>query len=149
MLGILVERAWAIEDLLVLLIIVALGARLIDGGDDVVWLAAAILARLGSFCSITAAVTMVTTVIEAAVVVASVVVAMRWAMSSHILVEAHLGFLGVSVLAVMIISPIPVGGLRLNLEQSSQWWSPRMKEVMTSASVILGIEFLISEKRRM
>ena len=57
--GILVKRAWAIEDLLVLLIVVVLGTRLIDDGDDVVWLAAMILARLGSFCSITAAVTMV------------------------------------------------------------------------------------------
>ena len=36
MLGILVERAQAVEDLLVLLIIVALGARFIDGGDAVV-----------------------------------------------------------------------------------------------------------------
>ena len=36
MLGILVERAWAIEDFLVLLVVVALGARFINGGDDVV-----------------------------------------------------------------------------------------------------------------
>ena len=34
--GVLVERAWAIEDLLVLLIIVMLGARLIDVGNKVV-----------------------------------------------------------------------------------------------------------------
>ena len=49
MLGVLVERAWAIEDLLVLLIVVTLGARFINGGDDVVWPAVAILTRLGSF----------------------------------------------------------------------------------------------------
>ena len=36
MLGVLVERAWAIKDLLVLLIIVALGARFINRGDDMV-----------------------------------------------------------------------------------------------------------------
>ena len=49
MLGVLVERAQAIEDLLVLLVIVALGARFFDGGDDVVRSTAAILTRLGSF----------------------------------------------------------------------------------------------------
>ena len=60
------------------------------------------MTRLGSFRPITAAVTMVTAVIEAVVIVASVVgavvVAARWAMSARILVEAHLGFLGVGVL---------------------------------------------------
>jgi len=34
--GVLVKMARAIEDLLVLFIVVALGARLTDGGDDVV-----------------------------------------------------------------------------------------------------------------
>ena len=47
--GVLVEGAWAVEDLLVLLIVVALGARLIDGSDKVVWPAAVILTGLGSF----------------------------------------------------------------------------------------------------
>ena len=60
------------------------------------------MARLGSFRSITAAVTMVTVVVVAAVVVASVVgavvVAACWAMSARILIEAHLGFLGIGVL---------------------------------------------------
>ena len=36
MFGVLVKRAQAIEDLLVLLVVVALGARLTDGSDDVV-----------------------------------------------------------------------------------------------------------------
>ena len=36
MFGVLVERAWAIKDLPVLLIVVALGPRFIDGGDDFV-----------------------------------------------------------------------------------------------------------------
>ena len=58
MLGVLVERARGVEDLLVLLIIVVLGARFIDGSDDVVWPTAAILARLRSFRSIMATVTM-------------------------------------------------------------------------------------------
>ena len=35
-LAVLVERAWAFEDLLVLLVIVALGARFVNGGDDIV-----------------------------------------------------------------------------------------------------------------
>ena len=46
-LGVLMERARAIEDLLILLIVVALGARFIDGSDDVVWSVAAILTSLG------------------------------------------------------------------------------------------------------
>ena len=66
------EGAWAIEDLLVLLVVVALGARLIDGSDEVVWPAAAILTGLRSFWPITAAVLVETTVVVAAVVVASV-----------------------------------------------------------------------------
>ena len=36
MLGILVERAWAVKDLLVLFVIVVLSARLTDSGNDVV-----------------------------------------------------------------------------------------------------------------
>ena len=43
MLGVHVERARAVEDLLVLLVIVALGTRFINGGDNVVWLAVVIL----------------------------------------------------------------------------------------------------------
>ena len=49
MLGVLVKRARAVDDLLVLLVVVVLGARFINGGDDVVSLAAAILTRFGSF----------------------------------------------------------------------------------------------------
>ena len=45
---------------------------------------------------------MVTAVVAAAVAVAlvigAVIIAARWAMSAHILVEAHLSFLGVGVL---------------------------------------------------
>ena len=47
--AVLLERTRAIENLLVLLIVVALGARFIDGGGDVVWPAATILTRLRSF----------------------------------------------------------------------------------------------------
>ena len=43
MLGVLVERAWAFKDLLVLLIIVVLGSRLVNSGDDMVWSAVATL----------------------------------------------------------------------------------------------------------
>ena len=49
MLGVLVERAWVIEDLLVLLVIVVLGTRFINNSNDMVWLVATILTRLGSF----------------------------------------------------------------------------------------------------
>ena len=49
MLAIFLERARAFEDLLVLLIIVALGVRFVNSGDDVVWSAAAILSGFGSF----------------------------------------------------------------------------------------------------
>ena len=73
MLDVLVKRAWAVKDFLVLLIVVAHSARLIDGGDDVVWPMAAILARPGSFCSIMATIAMVVAVVGAAVAVASVV----------------------------------------------------------------------------
>ena len=102
MLDVHVERVHAVEDLLVLLIIVVLGTRFINGNNDVVWLVAVILTRLGSFWPITVAVPMVTAVIIVAVVVAlvigAVVVAARWAMSARIFVEAHLGFLGIGVL---------------------------------------------------
>ena len=92
----------AVEDLLVLLIVVALGPRFIDGGDDVVWPAAAILARLGSFRPIMAVVMMVTAIVVVVVVVASVieavVVAARRAICARIFVETHLSFLSVGVL---------------------------------------------------
>ena len=90
MLGVLVERARAVEDLLVLLIVVALGSWF--SSDDVVWLAAAILTRLGTFLPIIATIQMVTVVIVATVVVAPVVgaiiAAASWVMSACILVKA-------------------------------------------------------------
>ena len=102
MFGVLVERARAIEDLLVLLVVVVRGARFIDGGNDVVWPAATILAKLGSFWLITTAVTMVTAVVVAAVVVASVIGAVVmvacWVMSARILIEVHLGLLSIGIL---------------------------------------------------
>ena len=72
-LAVLVERARALEDLLVLLVIVALGARFINGGNDVVWSAAAILTSSGPFWPITTTVLMVAAVVVAAVTVASFV----------------------------------------------------------------------------
>ena len=59
-LDVLMEEARAFEDLLVLLVVVALGARFINGGDDVVWSAVVILTRFGPFWPITATVPMVT-----------------------------------------------------------------------------------------
>jgi hypothetical protein len=79
-----------------------LGARLTDGGDDVFWLAVVILSRPVSSCPITVAVVMVAMIVRAAVamtpVVRVIIVVVRRAMSACILVEAHLGFLDVSVL---------------------------------------------------
>ena len=102
MFGVLVEGARAIEDLLVLFIVVALGARFIDDSDDVVRPAVVILTGLGSFLPITAAVPMIIAVVVAAVVVASVVgavvVAARWAMSARILIEANFGLFNVAIL---------------------------------------------------
>ena len=65
-------------------------------------MAVTILTRLGSFWLITVAVPMVNAVIVAAVIVALVVgvvvIAVSWAMSACILIEAYLGFLGIGVL---------------------------------------------------
>jgi len=101
-LDVLVERARAFEDLLVLLVIVALGARFVDSGDDMVWSAAAILTRLGSFWPITSIVPMVTVVVIAAVAVApvigAIVTVVSWAMSACILVEAYFSLFGIGVL---------------------------------------------------
>ena len=154
MFGILVEGAQAIEDLLVLLVVISLGARLIDGSDEVVWLPAVILTGLGSFWPITAAIPVETTVIVAAVVVASVIgaiiVAARQPICARIFIEVHLSFLGIGVL---------VGGcdhlvdayrwLAVELGTELAVMKSRTKAVMTSASVMLGIEFLISKKRLM
>ena len=68
MFGVLVKRAWVVEDLLVLFIIVTLGVRLTNGGDDVFWSVVVILARPVSSCSITATIAMVAAVVGAAVV---------------------------------------------------------------------------------
>ena len=80
-----------------MLIVIALGARFINGCNNVVWSAAAILTRFGPFWPIMATVPMVTAVIVVSVVGSLVTVA-SWAMSARILVEVHLGFLGVDVL---------------------------------------------------
>ena len=102
MFDILVEGARAVEDLLVLLVIVALGARLIYITDKVVWPAAAILTWLGSFWPITTDVLVETSFVIAAVVVApvvrAVVIAVRRAICARIFIETYFSFLRVSVL---------------------------------------------------
>ena len=130
MLGVLVERALAIKDLLVLLIVVALGVRIIDGSNKVVCPAAAILTRLGSFWPITAVVPVETVVVIAAVVVASiigaVVVAVRWAICARIFVDTHLSFLRMSVLV----------GSRDHLADACRWLAVELGTelaVMTSS----------------
>ena len=114
--GVLVQGARSIEDLLVLLIVVTLCARLIDIGNKVIWSAAAILTRFESIWPITSAVPVETLVVVAAIVVLSVVIAVivaanvmlsvvvavvvaaRRAISARIFVKTHLRFLGVGVL---------------------------------------------------
>ena len=135
MLDVLVERARAIEDLLVLLIVVALCAWLIDVGNKVIWSAAAILTRFESVWLITSAVPVETTVIIAAIIVLSVVVAVvvaanvmlsvvvavvvaaRRAISARIFVKTHLRFLGVGVL---------VGGCD-HLADAGRWLSIELR----------------------
>ena len=129
MLVVLMEGAWAFKDLLVLLVIVALGARFFNGGDDVVWSAAAILTRFGPFWPITATVPMVTTVVVAAVamasIVASLIAATSWVMSARILVESHFGLFGVGVL---------IGG-RNHLANPLRWLAIKLgAEVMVTES---------------
>ena len=102
MLAILVERAWALEDFLVLLIAVTLGARFINDSDDVVWLAAAILASFRPFWPIAATVLMVAMVIIAAVTVALfievLVAAASWAMGARILIEVNFDVFSIGIL---------------------------------------------------
>jgi hypothetical protein len=100
--GVLVEQARAVEDLHVLLIIVALGVRFVDGSDDVVWPTVVILARLGPFLPISTAVIRITMVNKMAVVVALVgrvvIIPMCWSLGARILIEAHLDLHGIGVL---------------------------------------------------
>ena len=102
MFGVLVKRAWDVEDLLVLFVLVTLGARLTNGDDNVFWPVAVILARPVSSYSIMATVAMVVIVVRAAVTVTSVVgaiiVAVRQSLSACILVKAYFGLLGIGVL---------------------------------------------------
>ena len=99
---VLVERAQAFEDLFVLLIVVAFGMRFVNGGDDVVWSAVAILTSFGPFQPIAAIVLMVAVVIVAVVTMASfigvLVVAASWAVSARILVEVNFGLFSIGVL---------------------------------------------------
>ena len=75
-LAVLVEGAWAFEDFLVLLVVVALGVRFVNGGDDVVWSVVVILTSFAPFRPITTTVMMVATIIVAAITVASFIEAL-------------------------------------------------------------------------
>ena len=124
MFGVLVKRAWAVEDLLVLFVVVTLGVRLTNGGDDVFWPVTAILARPVSSCSITAAIAMIAAIVGTTVIMMSVIeaiiVSVRWSLSACILVEAHLGFLCISVLVGGSYHFTDTGWLlTVNLERSS------------------------------
>ena len=97
---------------------------------------------------------MVTTVIKAAVVVASVVgavvVAARWAMSVCILIEAHLGFFGIDILVGSrnhLANPFWWLAIELGVEVAVMESSDEGGDDLNFCD--LGIEFLISEKRLM
>ena len=114
--GVLVQGARTVQNLFVLLVVVTLCARLIDVGNKVIWSAAAILTRFESVWPITSVVLVETTVVVAAIIVLSVVVAVvvavnivlsivvavvmaaRRAISARVFVKTHLRFLGVGVL---------------------------------------------------
>ena len=125
--------------------------RFINGGDDVIWSAAAILTSFRPFRPIAAVVLMVAAVVVAAVTVASfvgaLVAAASWAVSACILIEANFSLFSISVLISgcdHLANPL----WRLKIEFGAkvvvmESWT---KAVMTSAFVMLGIEFLISEK---
>ena len=84
------------------------------------------------------------------VVVGAVVVAACWAMSARILVGVHLGFLSIGVLVGdRDHLANPYGWLAVELGAKLTVMESLMKVVMTSASMMLGIEFLISEKQLM
>jgi len=92
----------AFEDFLVLLIIVMFGMRFVNGGDDVVWSATAILTSSRPFRPITATVMVVAMVIIAAVTVALfievLVAAASWAMGARILIEVNFDVFSIGIL---------------------------------------------------
>ena len=101
-LAVLVEGAQAFEDLLVLLVVVALGMGFINSDDDVVWSTAMILTSFGPFRPITTTVLMVAAIIVVAVTMVSfvevLVSTVSWVVSARILVEADFGLFSVIVL---------------------------------------------------
>ena len=97
---------------------------------------------------------MVITVVVAAVTVASLigalVAASSWAMSARVLIEAYFSFFDVGVLVGgRNHLANPHGRLAVELEAEVTVMESTDKAVMTSASVVLGIEFLILGKRLM
>ena len=82
-LAILVERARALKDLLVLLVVVTLGARFVNGGNDVVWSATGTLTSFEPFRPIMATVPMVTTTVVVASVIGLLVATASCAMSAR------------------------------------------------------------------
>ena len=111
-----------------------------------------ILTSFRPFRPIAATVLMVATVIIAAVTVASLVEALiamaSWAVSAHILVEVNFGLFSVGVLISghdHLANPLWRLTIEFGAEVAVMESSPRTKAVMASTSVMLGIEFLISE----
>ena len=130
MFGIFVQGARTVEDLLVLLIVVTLCARLIDVGNKVIWSAVVVLTRFESIRPISSVVPMETAVVVAAIVMAAnvllsvvvvVVVAAKRAISARIFIKTYLCFLNVGVL---------VGGCD-HLADAGRWLSVELRAEFT------------------
>lgn len=103
--GALVERAWSFKDFLVLLIVVALGAGLVDRSNDILLSVAAKLSCSGALWPVTAIIMATLAVIAVVVVTASfitvVIIAPRWVgrqPSINVLVVLQFGLLGIHIL---------------------------------------------------
>ena len=97
---------------------------------------------------------MVATVVIAAVTMASfvrvLVTAVSWAVSARILIEANFGLFSVGTLiGGHDHLTYPLWQLTIEFRAEVTVMESSAKAVMTSASVMLGIEFLISENRLM
>ena len=74
MLAVLVNREWFVEELLICCVVATLSARLLDGGDDVVWSAATKLYNFRSLRPIDIVTVMIIMVAVAVVIATDAVI---------------------------------------------------------------------------
>jgi len=157
-LGILVDRAWAVQQLVEVSVIGALGTG-IDGVDRVIRTATMALSAYRALRTIVmlglavilVAVTVIATVliVTAAVAVVVAPVFMTVIVATLVVSRAsnHLASLvSAYPFAVCISSPMVVGLLQYSFSWSYSCQSPLVKATMASVSVMLGTKFLVSEK---